>query len=111
MPNTSLGQDSYGNGSMAQIAPIIGNWYRHENGNLFEVVALDEKDATIEIQYYDGTIEELDLDTWEQLEIEESEAPDDCSGSLDADDEDRGEISDSPNEDFADPLDFLDRQD
>ena len=95
---------------MAEIAPIIGNWYRHENGDIFEVVALDEKDNTVEIQYYDGTIEELDIDAWEQLEIEESEAPDDWTGSLDADDEDLGENNDSPNEDFNDPLDYLDRQ-
>lgn len=95
---------------MAEITPIIGNWYRHENGDIFEVVALDEKDDTVEIQYYDGTIEELDIDAWEQLEIEESEPPDDWTGSLDADDEDLGEISDRPNEDFDDPLDYLDRQ-
>lgn len=95
---------------MAEITPIIGNWYRHENGDIFEVVALDEKDGTVEIQYYDGTIEELDIDAWEQLEIEESEPPDDLAGSLDADDEDLGGISDRPNEDFGDPLDYLDRQ-
>lgn len=95
---------------MAEITPIIGDWYRHENGDIFEVVAIDEKDGTVEIQYYDGTIEELDIDAWEQLEIEESEPPDDCTGSLDADDEDLGGIGDRPNEDFDDPLDFLDRQ-
>lgn len=96
---------------MTQIPPTIGNWYRHENGETFEVVALDEKDATVEIQYFDGTIEELDFDAWEQMEIEEAEAPEDWSGSVDVDEEELEDLADRPNEDFGDPLEYLDRQD
>jgi hypothetical protein len=95
---------------MTEIPPIIGNWYRHENGEIFEVVALDEGDATVEIQYFDGTIEELDRDEWEQMEIEAAEPPEDWSGSVDVDDEELEELEDRPNEDFDDPLEYLDRQ-
>ena len=35
--------------------PSIGAWYRHTGGDSFEVVAFDEDDGTIEIQYFDGT--------------------------------------------------------
>lgn len=69
---------------MSDVDPIIGNWYRNEEtGNDFEVVALDEEAQTIEIQYFDGDIEELDLDAWYELPLEAIEAPDDWSGPYD----------------------------
>ena len=95
---------------MTKIAPVIGNWYKHENGDLFEIVAMDADDGVIEIQYFDGTIEELEFDSWEQMEIEEAEPPEDWSGSVDVDDEDIEELQDEPEESFDDPLDYLDRQ-
>lgn len=67
--------------------PVVGAFYedREEDGRTFEVLAFDENDGTIEIQYGDGTTDEIDLDDWygmdlEQLESEEdedSEEPDD----------------------------------
>jgi hypothetical protein len=69
---------------MSDVDPIIGNWYRNqETGNDFEVVALDEDAQTIEIQYFDGELEELDLDAWYELAIESIEAPEDWSGPFD----------------------------
>jgi hypothetical protein len=67
--------------------PDIGEWYRVRGGDLLEVVAIDEDDGTIEVQYFDGTVEELDLEDWEaqrtQGEIENAEAPEDWSGTVD----------------------------
>ena len=69
---------------MSDVDPIIGNWYRNEDtGAEFEVVALDEDVQTIEIQYADGEVEELELDTWYDLPLERIEAPDDWSGPFD----------------------------
>ena len=69
---------------MSDVDPIIGNWYRNqETGNDFEVVALDEDAQTIEIQYFDGELEEIDLDAWYELPIESIEAPEDWSGPFD----------------------------
>jgi hypothetical protein len=69
---------------MSDVDPIIGNWYRNqETGNDFEVVALDEDAQTIEIQYFDGEVEELDLDAWYELPIDAIEAPEDWSGPFD----------------------------
>ncbi|QOJ32725.1 MAG: hypothetical protein HRU81_11705 [Gammaproteobacteria bacterium] len=96
---------------MTEISPVVGNWYKHENGDLFEVVALDTTDATVEIQYYDGTIEELDFDSWQEMAIEEAEAPDDWTGSVDVDEEEFEDLQDKPEENFGDPLEYLDRQD
>lgn len=74
---------------MAVPLPAIGAWYRLDGGESFEVVACDTDDGTIEIQYFDGTIEELDLEDWEahseEQRLEEVEPPEDWSGSVDVD--------------------------
>ncbi len=95
---------------MTEISPIIGKWYRHENGQLFEVVAQDETDRTIEIQYFDGTIEELDGEAWAELQLEEAQAPEDWTGSVDVDVEEKDNLEDQPAEQWADPLKYLDSQ-
>jgi hypothetical protein len=61
--------------AMNNPAPLIGKWYARPGGDSFEVVALDPDDATIEIQYFDGTIEELDLDDWREEQIVPAEPP------------------------------------
>jgi hypothetical protein len=71
--------------------PVIGNWYRIQGSERFEVVAFDEDDGTIELQYFDGTVEEMDLEDWlaekESGTLEEVEAPEDWTGSVDVDPE------------------------
>ena len=71
--------------------PTIGNWYRIQGGNSFEVVAYDDDDGTIELQYFDGTVEEMDLEDWhaekENGALEKVEAPEDWTGSVDVDPE------------------------
>ena len=64
--------------------PIVGNWYRHlDKGQMFKVVALDETAALIELQHYDGDIEEVDLTAWRGMDLEIAAAPEDWSGSVD----------------------------
>jgi hypothetical protein len=84
--------------------PGIGDWYRLTGGELFEVVALDEDDGTIEIQYFDGTIEEMDVedwnDQWDDGALESAEAPEDWSGSVDVEaTAEEGRVPDSSGED------------
>ena len=55
---------------------------------MFEVVAIDEDDHTIEIQHFDATIEEVDLESWAELLTVEISAPEDWSGSVDMDPDD-----------------------
>lgn len=78
------------------VTPRIADWYKATNGETFEIVALDEEDRSIEIQYFDGMVEELDLDTWEELEAQAIEPPEDWSGSLDIEKEDYGVDLDIP---------------
>ncbi|MSR09992.1 MAG: hypothetical protein EXR82_10840 [Gammaproteobacteria bacterium] len=90
--------------------PEIGAWFRLAEGKTFEVVAVDEKDLTVEIQHFDGTVEELDVDSWRQMSVEPVEAPEDWSGSLDVDTLDLPE-SEEKHQDFPDPLNFVDGYD
>jgi len=69
--------------------PVVEQWYRDAAGETFEIVAIDDEDQTIEIQYFDGSVTEMDFDAWnEQMlegSIETAEAPEDWSGSVDVD--------------------------
>ena len=88
--------------------PRVGDWYKSINGDKFEIVALDPDVATMEIQHYDGAVEELDFDSWEEMEIVTIEPPEDWSGSLDIERADYGvdlELT-SPN-DHINPLDDI----
>ena len=95
---------------MAIAYPVIGQWFKRANGTVFEVVALDVSTGTIEILQFDGTIDEVDPDTWALWPLVEVSAPEDWSGSVDMDPED---FVSTNNEElpvgFHDPLDFLDR--
>lgn len=97
---------------MAVQYPQVGHWYRQFNGNLFEVVALDEKDATVELQHFDGTLDEIDLESWGNLLVESVGAPEDWSGSVDMDPEDVAaeDANELPNG-WHDPLEYVDQID
>ncbi len=93
-----------------EYTPHVGDWYKNVTGETFEVVAVDEDDDTVEIQYFDGTVEELDLDAWAELEIEPAEPPEDWSGSLDIDREDYGVDLEQNPDSWSSPLDEFDRE-
>lgn len=95
---------------MAIKYPVIGQWFKRPDGTLFEVVATDEDDATVEIQQFDGTIDEIDFERWPELLLTEVSAPEDWSGSVDMDPEDfvGRKDTDMPNG-YHDPLAFLDK--
>jgi len=91
-----------------EFTPQIGDWYQNASKDNFEIVALDNDEATVEIQYFDGAVEEVDLDSWRELEIQPIEPPEDWSGSMDIEREDYGvdlELT-APN-DHINPLDEI----
>lgn len=89
--------------------PVVGEWYRQDTAVIFEVVALDQDDGTIEVQYFDGTVEEFDLESWELMLLEPVVAPEDWSGSMDIEPEDYRLVTDQgPGQEWASPLDFFD---
>jgi len=94
---------------MAVMYPVIGQWFTRPNGTLFEVVAIDEEAMTVEVQQFDGTVDEFDIERWPDLLLTEASAPEDWSGSVDMDPEDYDGDSEAeiPNG-YHDPLAFLD---
>ena len=95
---------------MKEVELLIGAWYRRTNGGLFEVVAIDDDDGTIEIQHFDGTIDEIDREVWPGLLIERVAAPEDWSGSvdMDAEDETSADSGEAPLG-WHDPLEMFDQ--
>ncbi len=92
-----------------QISLSVGSWYQAITGERFEVVAYDIDDGTVEIQYFDGTVEELDIDDWQSTVLCPVSAPEDWSGSVDIQAEDYLVEFDTPkNGKRGNPLDSFD---
>jgi Family of unknown function (DUF6763) len=95
---------------MSNPAPVVGKWYARPGGDSFEVVAIDTDDGTIEIQYFDGTIEELDFDDWREDEIVRASPPEDWTGSVDVEPEDtENEFDATPGGTGSSPFEAIDR--
>ena len=99
---------------MATVAdPIIGSWYKDlENDLMFKVVAIEESDDSIEVQYYNGDIGEYDRDSWYNSTIDYIEDPEDWSAPFDDIETDDLGYTDtdnhSPNPDDMDIEDYFD---
>jgi hypothetical protein len=75
-----------------EYAPTPGKWYENkEEDETFRVLSVDEDDELVEIEYLDGEIEELDLDTWHELDLEITEEPEGWSDEEDDEDEEEEE--------------------
>ena len=69
---------------ISEVDPIIDEWYHYPaKAQKFKVIAFDDHAATVEIQYFDGNIDEFDLDTWYELDMERIEPPEDWTGPMD----------------------------
>ncbi|HEY5682152.1 MAG TPA: DUF6763 family protein [Sulfuricaulis sp.] len=66
--------------------PMVGAVYEdlEEDGRTFEVIAFDENDGTIEIQYSDGSTDKMDLDDWYGMDLERLESDDEEEDEVDS---------------------------
>lgn len=65
---------------MASFFPKIASWHQEQTTSLlFEVIAIDDKAGTIEVQYADGDIAEYDIESWGQLDLMPAHAPEDAN--------------------------------
>ncbi len=91
-----------------ELDPIIGNWYRHlDKGQMFRVIAFDDSEATIELQHFDGDIEEVNMVAWRAMDLEVAAAPEDWTGPMDEiEPDDLGYSSETvmSDEDWREPL-------
>jgi len=92
--------------------PVKGQWFEDlEENEIFQVVSVDPDEELVEIQYENGDIEEIDLDTWHELDLERASEPEgwasdeDEDEDEDLDDEDEDEDEDDWDEDEDDDWD------
>ena len=87
--------------------PVVGAFYedREEDGRTFEVIAFDENDGTIEIQYSDGTTDEIDLDDWYGMDLEQLESDEDEDEAKAVDDSDEADEDETDLDDDEEPDD------
>jgi len=75
--------------------PVQGQWYEDlEENEIFRVLSVDPDEEIIEVQYENGDIEEIDLDTWHELDLERAEEPEGWASDDDDDDEEEEEDED-----------------
>ena len=77
--------------------PVPGKWYESlDDEEVFRVLSVDEDAELIELQYEDGDVEEIDYETWQELDLELTEQPE---GWSDADDDDDDDLDDDEDDD------------
>jgi hypothetical protein len=64
--------------------PEIGQWYLHQDkGEMFHVTGYDDDARTIEIQNFDGDVDEIDSAAWSAMLLERAQQPEDWTGPVD----------------------------
>jgi hypothetical protein len=93
--------------------PVAGQWYENlEEEEQFRVLKVDEDSELVEIEYLDGDIEEIDLETWHEMDLDRIEEPEGWSKSDDKDeDEDEEDWDEEDDEEDDDDWDDDDEED
>jgi hypothetical protein len=66
------------------LKPVIGQWYRHlDKGQPFRVISAEKNEDLIEIQHFDGDIEELEFAAWYDMDLAQAAEPEDWTGPVD----------------------------
>jgi hypothetical protein len=83
--------------------PVPGQWYENlEDEESFRVLTVDEDSELVEIEYLDGEIEEIDLETWHEMDLEKTAEPEGWAKSDEEEDEEEEEEEDEEDEDDDD---------
>jgi hypothetical protein len=83
--------------------PAKGQWYQNvEEDETFRVLSVDEDAELVEIEYLDGDIEEMDIDSWHEMDLEKIEEPEGWADKDDEEDEDEDEDLDEDDDDWDD---------
>ncbi len=77
------------------LRPIIGQWYYDRtNDREFEITNIDKEEGILELQYLEGEKEEIELESWEDLNLAKIAEPADWVDENDAEDEDKDDFDD-----------------
>jgi hypothetical protein len=91
--------------------PVPGQWYENlEEEESFRVLSVDEDSELLEIEYLDGDIEEIDLETWHEMDLERIQEPEGWSESDDEDESEDDDWDEEDDEDEDDDDDFDDEE-
>ena len=86
--------------------PEPGQWYEDlDREDVFKVVSVDPDDALVRIQWLDGEYEDLDVDAWNELDLELAEEPEgwvDEDEDFDDEDDEDEDWDDEDDEDDED---------
>ncbi len=86
--------------------PVPGKWYESiDDEEVFRVLSVDEDAELIELQYEDGDVEEIDYETWQELDLEITEQPEGWSDADDDDDDDELDEDEDDDDDWDDEED------
>jgi hypothetical protein len=86
--------------------PGPGMWYESlDDEEVFRVLSVDEDAELIELQYEDGDVEEIDYETWQELDLELTEQPEGWSDADDDDDDDELDDEEDDDDDWDDEED------
>ena len=95
--------------------PVVGQWYENIDENeSFRVLSVDEDAELIEVEYLDGDVEEIDLETWQEFDLDKIEEPEGWTGSraeAEAEDEDEEEDDEEDEEELDEDEDEDDDED
>jgi len=88
--------------------PVAGQWYENlEEEESFRVLSVDEDSELVEIEYLDGDIEEIDLETWHEMDLDRIEEPE---GWSESDDEEEEEDDEDDEDDWDEDEDDADEE-
>ena len=83
--------------------PTPGQWYEDlEREETFKVLAVDPDDAIVRVQWLNREVEELDLDIWNELDLEKAAEPE---GWADDVEDEEGDDEDLDDQDWEDDED------
>jgi hypothetical protein len=92
--------------------PVVGQWYENiDESESFRVLSVDEDAELIEIEYLDGDVEELDLETWQELDLDKIDQPEGWTGSRAADEDEEEEEEEEDEEELEEDEDEDDDDD
>jgi hypothetical protein len=97
--------------------PVPGQWFEDlDREEVFKVVSVDPDEMLVRIQWLDGEYEDLDLEAWNELDLEQATEPegwvDDDEDEEDEDDDwDEDEDEEDEDDDWDDDEDYDDDDD
>ena len=86
--------------------PQVGQWYEDlDNEESFQVLSVDPDEEIIRIQWPDREIREIDLDQWNEMDLELAVAPEGWVDDVVEDDDEDEELEEEDEDDEDDDWD------